>query len=54
MPHRKTNMAEEERASVRERNRLSVVVLGIPDINFGLCYMNSYNPDAIYVYFKHP
>ena len=39
-----SNMTEEERASVRERNRLSAMVYRIADMNFGLGDMNSYNP----------
>jgi hypothetical protein len=45
-----SNMTEEERASVRERNRLSAMVFRIADMNFELGDMNSYIPDDVYVH----
>jgi hypothetical protein len=47
---RLSNMTEKERASVRERNRLSVMVFGIADMNFRLGDMNSFTADAVYVH----
>ena len=47
---RLSSMTEEERASVRERNRLSAMVSGIADVNFGLGDMNSYTSNAVYVH----
>jgi len=41
MPRRKSNMTKEERASVRERNRLNARVYGIADMHFGLGDINS-------------
>ena len=53
-PHRRIEKTEEERASVRERNRLSAMIFGIADMNFLFDDMNSYTPDAVYVHLYHP
>ena len=49
MLRRKTNLGHRNRRTEGSR-RLSAMVFGIADMNFGLGDMNSYTPDAVYVH----